>query len=371
MKHDIRTIGRNFQIRGELLSAFPYGSGHINDSYAALYDQSSKQDGYLFQRINHHIFKDPVRLMENVSRVCMHIHRKVAGRLEVATSPRVLTLIPAVDGETFYQDPEGEFWRVYGLIRDVSSFDIIENSKQAYESARAVGEFQKRLLDLPGERLHETIPDFHHTRRRYEAFEAALAKDHCGRSAEAESEILTIQHHKELAGSLLSLHLEGKIPERITHNDTKLNNVLLDDESHDAVCIIDLDTVMPGLAPYDFGELARTATSQVGEDETDLSRVIMLMEMFEALVKGYLASAGEFLNRDEILCLPLAAKTMTFENAVRFLTDFLNGDVYYKIRRERHNLERCRTLLHLLGSMEEQEEEMHGCVERIWETQRA
>ena len=236
---------------------------------------------------------------------------------------------------------------------------------QAAEAARAFGEFQRLLLDLPGARLRETIPGFHDTRRRFEDFRRAITNDSRRRAAEARSEIAFALTREALAGVLLDLHARGEIPERITHNDTKLNNVMLDDATHEAVCVIDLDTVMPGLALYDFGDMVRSATNAAAEDERDLAKVAMRMPIYEALVSGYLAAAGGFLNAAERAHLAFAGKLVTFEIGLRFLTDFLEGDVYFKTHRPGHNLDRARNQFALVRSIEAQESAMQAAAERI------
>jgi Ser/Thr protein kinase RdoA (MazF antagonist) len=238
---------------------------------------------------------------------------------------------------------------------------FVKNAK-AFQAAKAFGAFQALLADLPGERLVETIPNFHHTPSRYAAFEAALAKDAHGRAREAATEIAFAQARAHEVGTIVEAMARGEIPERVTHNDTKLNNVLLDNETQEGICVIDLDTVMPGSALYDFGDLVRTSTSPAAEDETDLSKVTMQLPMFEALVKGYLASAGGFLTPRERALLPFAGKLITFEIGLRFLTDWLEGDVYFKIKRPRHNLDRLRTQFKLVESIEAQLPAMQALV---------
>jgi Ser/Thr protein kinase RdoA (MazF antagonist) len=271
-------------------------------------------------------------------------------------------LIPTRDRAPFYQDSEGGYWRVYVFIEGATGYDIIENENQAYEAARAFGEFQKLLVDLAGDRLHETIPGFHDTRKRYAAFEAALSADAHNRAADAKTEIAWVLAHKHLTGGLLELHEQGLMPERITHNDTKLNNILIDDNTQEALCVIDLDTLMPGLALYDIGDLIRTSTSPVAEDEPDANKVTMQMSIFKALARGYLEAAGDFLTDTERANLPLAGMVMTFECGIRFLTDYLQGDTYFKTHRPGHNLDRCRTQFALVDSIDTQQEKMNDCV---------
>ena len=357
--HDVRAIARQFQIAGDYLDAAPYGSGHINDTYCVNYDQGGQRVRYIFQRINHNVFKTPVALMENVQRVTTHLAAKLAGQPEV--SRRVLTLLPARDGRAWHADPDGNHWRVYVFIERAKAYDLVESVAQAFRAARAFGQFQTLLADLPAPRLHDTVPGFHHTPRRFAALEKALSADAANRARLALLEIEFALRHKAICGVLL----EAGLPERVTHNDTKINNVMLDDATGEGICVIDLDTVMPGLALYDFGDLVRTSTSSTKEDERDLSKVTMQFPMFEALARGYLSAAAEFLTPAEKKLLPFAGKLITFEIGLRFLTDFLAGDVYFKVHREGHNLDRCRTQFKLVESIEQQELEMNRLVEAI------
>ncbi len=362
MKHDIKKVGAGFRIFGDFVEAAPYGSGHINDTYAAVYDQGGAKVRYIFQRINHNIFKNPPALMENIQRVTEHQQRKLGASGN--GSRGALQVIKTHENSPFLHDEDGNYWRSYIFIENAKTFDIIETPEQAYQAAKAFGRFQTTLVDMPGGRLLETIPDFHNTPKRYEALEEAIEKDVCNRAASVKEEIEFALGRKDAAGLLIGLCEKGEIPERITHNDTKLNNVMIDDESGEGICVIDLDTVMPGLVHYDFGDLVRTSTSPAAEDEKDLSKVTMQMHMFEALIKGYLESANEFLTPLEKKYLPFSGKLITLEIGVRFLTDYLAGDVYFKIHREEHNLDRCRTQFKLVKSIEEQEDEMMSFVNK-------
>ncbi len=350
----------NFQILGNFVSATPYGSGHINDTYAVSVSQGGSSMRYIFQRINHNIFKNPPLLMDNISRVTKHIHSKIGS--DPDSTRRALYVIPAINGKPYFQDPDGNYWRAYIFVEKAKTYDIIETCENAYEASKAFGKFQGELVDLPGSRLEETIPNFHNTPQRYKNFENALKADSANRAASAKTEIEFALSKAKMASKLLDLNAAGLIPERVTHNDTKLNNVLIDDASGKGVCVIDLDTVMPGLALYDFGDLVRTSTSPAAEDEKDLSKVRMQMPMFEALVNGYLDGAGSFLVKDEVANLAFSGKLITYEIGLRFLTDYLSGDVYFKIKREGHNLDRCRTQFQLVRSIEDQEDAMNALV---------
>lgn len=350
---------RAFNVSGELEGAAPYGSGHINDTYCVSFVDNGARTRFILQKINTSIFKDPAGLMDNISRVTHHLGAKVRGCHD--GNRRVLSLIPARSGGPLHADAQGGFWRMYRFVENADSFDRVESPRQAFEAARAFGEFQAMLADLPAPRLHETIPNFHHTPSRVAALERAIASDVCGRASQCKPEIDFALARKSIATVLL----DAGLPERVTHNDTKLNNVLLDRATGEGICVIDLDTVMPGLASYDFGDMVRTATSPTSEDETDLSRVSMQFPMFEGLVRGYLERASAFLTAAEREFLAFSGKLITYEIGVRFLTDYLSGDVYFKTHRAGHNLDRCRTQFKLVQSIEEQQDRMERLVASI------
>jgi hypothetical protein len=358
-EHDVAAVARQFQIVGEFVGATPYGSGHINDSYCATFRRSGVPMRYILQRINHSIFKNPVSVMENIQRVTSHLAAKVSG--EPDCDRLVLTLIPARDRQAWHLDAGGNHWRAYRFIEKARTYDAVESTEQAFQAAKAFGRFQKLLIDLPAPRLHDTVADFHHTPKRFMALEQAIASDVAGRVTLANREIEFAFSRK----SITSVLLDANLPERIVHNDTKFNNVMLDDVTGEGICVIDLDTVMPGLALHDFGDMVRTTTSPAKEDEQDLSKVTMQFSMFEALVRGYLTSAGGFLTKAEKQNLVFSGKLMTFEQGIRFLTDYLAGDAYYKVRHDGHNLDRCRTQFKLLESIEREEERMDRLVQSI------
>jgi aminoglycoside phosphotransferase (APT) family kinase protein len=364
-KEAVAKVAQGFRIYGSLLESHPYGSGHINDTLAVTFSQSGTRVRYILQRINHRIFKDPAALMENILRVT---DEATASLTEVGVpdaSRRALSVIPSLDGKPYVTDGEGNTWRCYPFIEGARTYDIIRNERQATEVAKAFGEFQSLVAGLKGPRLHETIPDFHNTRSRFEKLRSMVEADPHGRLAGVRKEWEFLLERESLVDVLLDLQKKGEIPERITHNDTKLNNVMIDDATETGICVIDLDTVMPGLALYDFGDMVRTATSPAAEDETDLSKVRMQMPMFQALVSGYLATAGSFLNEAEKAHLAFSGKLISLEIGIRFLTDHLEGDVYFKIKRPGHNLDRCRTQLALAASIESQEEEMRRFVDSL------
>lgn len=354
----ISHIGNQFAIQGEFVEGHEIESGHINTTYMATYESpDTSRHRYILQRINQNVFKNPLAVMRNVECVTRHINWKVL-RVKKDLGGQTLNLYPGRGGRFWVEGPNGGIWRCYNYIEGCQTYDVVENTRQAYQAARAFGSFQDLVSDLPPSELEETIPDFHNTPRRFERLTEVAALDPCGRLASVRPEFEFIQQRGAITGKLLDLHAEGKIPTRVTHNDTKINNVMIDAETDEAVCVIDLDTVMPGLSLYDFGDLVRTATSPTEEDEIDLSKVQMRMPMYEALVEGYLDSAGDFINDIEVDHLAFSGKLITLEIGIRFLTDYLEGDIYFKTQRDGHNLDRCRTQLALVQRIEEQEEAM-------------
>lgn len=351
-------VSRQFQIHGEILHAEPCKVGHINETYTATYDQGGTQVRYIHQRINHEVFKDPAGVMDNLMRVTTHLRRKLAEAGVKDLTRRALTVVPTHDGASFHKTREGEYWRTFVFIERVRTFEAVETVAQAFEAGRAFGEFQSLLVDLPGKRLAETIPHFHHTRRRFDAMIAAANADKANRATTAKPEIEWAQKQENAVDTVLNALAKKRIPERITHNDTKFNNVMLDLETRKAMCVVDLDTVMPGTPLYDFGDMVRTTTSPTMEDELDLSKVKMQMPMFKALARGYLGTAGKFLTKNERALIAFSGRLITLTIGLRFLTDFLNGDVYFRVHRPQHNLDRCRTQFRLVESIARQEEAM-------------
>jgi Ser/Thr protein kinase RdoA (MazF antagonist) len=357
MNHDMKSIARLFDMRADFVHAHPYGSGHINDTYCAWYDAAGQRIRYIHQRINHHVFKNPVQLMENVDRVTRHSLQLLLEQGNPEAYRRTLTCIPAIDGKPYALDAEGNVWRTYPFIERARGYDVLETTQQAYQAARAFGEFQKLAAGLPGDRLHETIPHFHHTRQRFEAFLIALENDSHQRAAEVQAEVDFVRAREADCSRIVDLIASGEIPERVTHNDTKLNNVLLDDVTAEGVCVIDLDTTMPGSALYDFGDMVRTAVPKLAEDATDLSAMDLKMDMFESLLKGYTETAT-FLNKAEKQHLAYAGKLLTLECGIRFLTDYLQGDVYFKIKRPSQNIDRCRNQFAFVQAIEHRMSEL-------------
>lgn len=364
MKVDINKIVKCFCFQGELIEANPYGSGHINDTYAATFKQ---KDGnthrYIIQRINHRVFKRPEELMENIDGITKHLRKKI---VSAGGDPEreTLNIIPTFSGESFYKTDEGEYWRSYIFIEGASTYDVVASGGHFFAAGKAFGRFQELLSDFPADKLYETIPDFHHTGKRYDTFIKSVEMDAFNRAAEVKSEIEFVTKRSEEMWMLIHMLEIGKLPLRVTHNDTKFNNVMIDDKSGEGICVIDLDTVMPGTALYDFGDSIRSGANPAAEDERDLTKVRMEISLYEKFTQGYLESARAFLTPAELEYLPIAAKLMTMECGVRFLTDYLSGDVYFKVHRQGHNLDRARTQFKMVADMENNWDNMHQVVNR-------
>jgi len=360
---DLERVGREFEIAGTFLRAAPHGAGHINDTFLTEYEQSGRRVRYVVQRLNRRVFPDPVGMMENIRRVLEHLHGRITTRSSEEGERRTLTLVPARNGGGYCRDEAGEIWRTYRFIEGSRSVDVAESPRQAYEAARAFGAFQKMLIDLPGPPLKETLPGFHDTPRRLEVLQAAVSADTENRASQAKAEIGFVFRRSDLAGRLLRLRAEGTLSERVAHNDTKLNNVLLDAITGESLCVIDLDTVMPGLGPWDFGDLVRSAANPAAEDEQDLKKVHLDVTLFEGIARGWLEALSGVLPSSERAALVKAAMGITLECGARFLTDHLAGDRYFRVHRPGQNLDRCRVQLALLRSMEEREEDLEGIVQ--------
>ena len=346
----LREIIALFQVYGDIKAVNRYGSGHINDTFKVDLSMGGVPVSYVLQRINDGIFTRPDRV---------NIRGKFAGAADATR--RTLTVIPARDGQPVARGPEGGWWRMYMFISGARTIDLIENADQARKAARAFAGFQNALADLPAPRLFETIPNFHNTLSRLEQLDTAAAEDKMGRKASVADELAFVDAHREEAGKIVKMMAAGEIPERITHNDTKINNVMLDDATGEGVAVIDLDTVMPGCALYDFGDMVRTSTAAAAEDEKDLSKVFSRKEYFEALVKGYLSEA-KFLTDAEKENLAFSGRLITFTIGIRFLADYLAGDTYFRTAYPEHNLVRCRTQFKMVASMEEQKDEYEAIV---------
>ncbi len=335
---------------GDTLDRFePITAGHINRTYA-VFVQGEEKAKYVLQKINTNIFKDPFGLIENIKGVCAHVRAKVEER---GGDPmrETLILIPTVDGKDFLHCEEGSF-RLYFFIKDATAHQSANKPGLLRNAAEAFGTYQNLLSDYPAETLHETIPNFHNTVSRYADFMQAVEENKAGRLHECESELEVIKAHEPYAHIIVDALANGEIPLRVTHNDTKLNNIMIDDASGKGICVIDLDTVMPGSLLYDFGDSIRFAACNSAEDEVDLSKVFLRLDLFEEYTEGFLAGVGKNITAKEIELLPMSAFILTYELVLRFLGDYLNGDTYFQTHRDKHNLERARTQLALALDIE-------------------
>jgi Ser/Thr protein kinase RdoA (MazF antagonist) len=351
-----------FSIYGELENLKPFGKGHINDTFLSTWNQAGTRVRYTHQRINDHVFTKPDEVMENILRVTRHIAEKLRALNAGDRSRRTLTVIPSRDGKPWVRDAEGGWWRTYCFIENAHARELAESPDEAKLLGQSAGLFQKQLADLDGPRLFETIPNFHNMETRYVRFHEALDKDEHKRAKTCENEISFLLENEKRGGILIRSIREGRIPERICHNDTKMNNILLDDEGGASLCVIDLDTVMPGSSLFDWGDLVRTVTTRAEEDERDLSKVVFDTSYFRALLEGYLSEARDFLVLEETKLLTEAGRNITHIMGLRFLTDYLEGDHYYHIDRPDHNLDRCRNQLALIHSMDSQWDEAERIV---------
>jgi hypothetical protein len=360
---DLVRIFSQFNIQGALESIDPHHGGHINDTYLGSYRSQNGTRRYILQRINHLVFKEPEKVMENILRVTSYSRERIqssGGNPDRET----LTLVHTREGCPYYQEGP-DIWRVYLFIEGARTYEVAQNLGQVYHAARAFGGFQNLLADLPGERLHEAIPGFHHTPNRFTTFTRILSADPSNRAQTVREEIEFVLAREVKAFVVVDLLERGELPERVTHNDTKLNNVLIDDQTGEGICVIDLDTTMPGSSLYDFGDLVRMGTATAGEDETNLSKVTADLRLFEQLARGYLETAGSFLTPTERDLLVFAGQLITYEQVIRFLGDYLNGDSYYKIRYPQHNLDRARNQIKMLAELEQKEPEMAAILNRF------
>lgn len=361
-KRQLEIIG-HFALDGTVVAIRDYGSGHINETYLVKIDHNGAKAQYILQQVNTDVFQNIDQLMENVMGVTTYLKARIE---EAGGNPEreTLQLILTRDGKSYYQDEDGRCYRMSYFIKGAVSYDEVERPEDFYESALAFGNFQYMLSDYPAETLHETIPDFHHTGKRFTAFCQAVKDDIWGRAAYVQEEIAFVMARAAEMTALTDLLENGELPLRVTHNDTKLNNVMIDTNTGKGICVIDLDTVMPGSSLYDFGDAIRFGANTAAEDEKDLSKVTLDLNLYEWYVKGYLEGCKGSLTEWELQLLPLGAKMMTLECGMRFLTDHLQGDTYFKIHRENHNLDRCRTQFALVKDMEEKWNEMKAVIKK-------
>lgn len=352
----------SFDFPAAVTSVERYGSGHINDTYCVhMSHVVGAPARFIMQRINSNVFKKPREVMENIEGVTAFLRKQIAA---TGGDPlrETLNLLHARDGKPYWVDGDGEYWRVYYFIEGTTSYQLVKDSNDFYQSARSFGNFQRLLADYPAHTLHETIVNFHNTVDRLQQLHDAVATNASGRAGEVAVELAFARSRADDCGYLLQLLDKGRLPLRVTHNDTKLNNILIDNATGTGICVIDLDTVMPGLSAYDFGDSIRFGATSAEEDERDLSKVRFVPELFDIYTKGYLEVAGKALTDTEKDCLPWGAKLMTLECGIRFLADHINGDVYFKVHREGHNLDRARTQFKLVAEMEAQWALMHNIV---------
>lgn len=366
MEEKMKQIVSMFAYEGEPYSCKAYGNGHINSTYQIMCKNGGKTARYILQRINSNVFPDTAALMENIENVTSFLKSKIAARGGDVLR-ETLNLVPTVTGKNYYTDESGGDWRSYIFIEEAVCCEKIEKPEDFYHCGYAFGNFQNLLSDFPAEKLHEVIPDFHHTPARYETFQKAVQTDRCGRAKSVGEEIAFVTSHAEEMPALMDMRKKGEIPLRVTHNDTKLNNCMLDKHTGKPICVIDLDTVMPGLRAFDYGDSIRFGATTGAEDEPDLSKVHFSLSLFESYTKGFLESCGESMTEKETMSLPVGAKLMTLECGMRFLTDYLEGDTYFKISRADHNRDRCRTQFRLVSDMEKQWDEMNRIVMCEWE----
>ena len=359
---DPEEIVSAFAIPGDCVSIAPFGKGHINDTYLSRWrgaEGAGPAASYLHQRINDKVFRRPDQVMENIARVTAHLAEAL--RLEDAgdIGRRTLTVVPARTGENWHRDRAGGWWRTYLFIGGTRAEDRVESPAQAGLLGAAIGGFQRRLADLPPPPLRETIPSFHDMRYRYRQLDEALAADSAGRAASVGAELAFFAANRTRGAALMEGLETGSLPSRICHNDAKLNNILLDDATGEALCVVDLDTVMPGTALFDFGDLVRSVAATAAEDETDLARITFDTGLYGALLRGYLSEAADFLVPAETALLAEAGRNLAQIMGLRFLTDHLAGDVYYKTERASHNLDRSRSQIALVRSMDATREDIN------------
>lgn len=355
MQDMMREVLKKFRLQGNATECEPYGCGHINRTFLVVTESGRR---YILQGISTVAFKDVPGLMENIGAVTRHLSKKVADERGC------LHLVPTVDGADFYHDDNDGYWRVYDFVEDSLCLQAPETPEDFYQSAVAFGTFQRQLADFPTETLHETIVNFHNTPDRYKKFKAALAEDKLGRAASAKYEIDEFLKRENDGANLMNMLHEGKLPLRVTHNDTKLNNVMLDAETRKPLCVIDLDTVMPGLMAFDFGDSIRFGAATAAEDEKDLDKVSMSLELYRIFAEGFISACPK-LTEQEYVSLAWGARTMTLECGLRFLTDYLEGDHYFAIHRPEHNFDRCRTQLRMVQDMEAKWEQMLSIINDI------
>lgn len=359
----IKNVLSNFCFQGQYNSVSEVTSGNINTTYLLEYHDDAQPYLYILQHINTYVFKNPHEVISNISAVTNHL-REALRRNNVDTARRVLELIPTRDGGNLHQDREGDVWRAYTYIDNAKALDVVNSADEMEQVGRGFGVFQKLLYDFPAQKLFCPIPNFHHTLKRFYTFVRSVDEDRAGRVRYLDKEIEFMFDRRRMMGSIVKMLDEGVIPYRVTHNDTKSNNVMLDNLTGEAICVIDLDTVMAGSALYDYGDAVRFGASTAAEDEPDVSKIALDMAKTEAFTKGFIEETNGFLTKEELLNLPLGIKVLTCELAMRFLTDYIDGDVYFKVNSPEHNLIRARAQMALLLDIERREADLQAMTER-------
>ena len=361
MRNKVNELMEKFNCDGEVVYIGLFNSGHINTTCLVVVEDNGQQKKYVFQRINTNVFKNPEGVMKNISSVTGFIKDKIERQGEDSTR-RVLNFKQAPDGNSFVIDDNGGYWRAYDFVDNSVTFDVADKDVM-YETGKAFGEFQTLLSDFPSHELYDTIPDFHNTPKRFDTFRTVLANDPVNRANGVKSEIYQYLRLEQIACQMQNMLDRGELPLRVTHNDTKCNNVLFDEHTHKHLCVIDLDTVMPGLVGFDFGDAMRYASNTREEDCTQLDEIKVDLGKFEAFTRGFVESVGDALTEAEIKTLALGAITMTTECGLRFLTDYIDGDNYFKIDYPTHNLDRARSQLRLAQEMIADRQKLEKIVE--------
>ncbi len=362
MDPHLPAVIKQFQVQGHLCDCKPYGSGHIHDTYRVVCNSDGQEHDYLLQQINDRVFHHIPAMMDNIERVT----QTLAQQSSTPDARHCLRLVPTITGESFWQDPHYGQWRMYDFVTGSISLDVAQHHTQIEQAALAYGHFLTSLQSLPAESLHETIAHFHDGQVRYRNLQEAIADDSCQRLHQVQEEVSFIEAHRDILQRPLQLQTEGQLPLRVTHNDTKLNNVLIDEQTGAGLCVIDLDTVMPGLVLYDFGDMVRTMICDAPEDEPDSTQIHIDLDRFEAIARGFSQGIDNLLTTEEVDSLVLGAHFMPLIMATRFLTDFLQGDIYYKTDHLNHNLDRCRVQLALTEQLLDHTDELCDIIRRVF-----
>lgn len=361
----IKHILPEFAFEGRYLDGEELHSGNINNTYHLIYGtRDGAQHHYTLQQINSYAFRDPAAVMRNIEMISTHM-RSALEEKGVNPDRRMLEIIPTRKGETMLATGNGGFWRAYKYIENATAYNQVTKPEHFFETGRAFGEFQRLLMDFPAEKLNETIPNFHNTQRRFYTFVASIAEDKVGRVKELEDEIEFFFERRKMMSEIVRKLEAGDLPIRVTHNDTKINNVMIDNETDKAICVIDLDTVMPGSALYDYGDAIRSGANTAAEDEPDTDKIALDLNLFEQFTRGFLSEVHDILTDEEIRLMPLSIKVITCELAMRFLTDYIDGDLYFKVHSPDHNLIRARAQMKLLTDIEDKYDELNEMVQKI------